>query len=163
MPTLVTHSMSFGTAAPLRAGALLLQNIIPAMAMVARGWFSPAWQVDLPLSPFPLSTPVAADRAQSPATAGCTQPLIPMQRYSAERHNSFGFQHSLPSFLPAPSCLKPGPIPAAHKNTATKGETGKEQKKGQKLNSNPPCKRGGFARTPGQWQQLRACSLPSSC
>lgn len=38
MPTLVAHSMSFGTAAPLRAGALLLQNIILAMVMVALEW-----------------------------------------------------------------------------------------------------------------------------
>lgn len=47
----------------------MLQNIIPAMARVALGWFSPAGQVDLPLSPFPLSAPVAADGAQSPARA----------------------------------------------------------------------------------------------
>lgn len=69
VPTLVTHGMSFGTAAPLRAGALLLPNIIPVMALMALGWFSPAGQVDLPLSPFSLSAPVAADGAQFPATA----------------------------------------------------------------------------------------------
>lgn len=47
------------------------------------------------------------------------------------------FQRALPSFLPAQSRLKPGPIPTAHQNITTKGETGKEQKKGQKLNLNP--------------------------
>lgn len=47
----------------------MLPNIIPVMAVVALGWFSPAGQVDLPLFPFSLSVPVAADGAQSPATA----------------------------------------------------------------------------------------------
>lgn len=141
---LVTHGTCFGFRSPVKGRSTLAPKHHPSNDRGGTGveCFLPATSRLISVRLRSPRVPIAAAGARVPGRSSAAPSPCPghrSPRRDVRQMDAFpsGFRHSLPSFLPAWSCLRPGPIPNAHQKITTKGETGKEEKKGQKQNLNP--------------------------